>query len=146
MHINHVHCFVSRVSRTPSQRMPWQRILSRAQGTPSPPSPTLAGHEPGCLAAHLAISRNANSEPSLPRARVHAEMVAKRLCARKQDGIMPFLAHGQRLVACLAKTVERAWVRVAKASVGPDGQVVPKQCVRHATSHQVDLAGAGRTC
>ena len=26
MHINHVHCLLSRVSRTPPQPMPWQRI------------------------------------------------------------------------------------------------------------------------
>ena len=32
------------------------------------------------------------------------------------------------LLARRAKTVERAWVRVAREAVGPDGQVVPQHC------------------
>ena len=37
------------------------------------------------------------------------------------------------LLARRAKTVERAWVRVAREAVGPDGQVVPQQWLAHTT-------------
>ena len=38
------------------------------------------------------------------------------------------------LLARRAKTVERAWVRVAREAVGPDGQVVPQQWLAHTTA------------
>ena len=34
--------------------------------------------------------------------------------------------------------VERAWVRVAREAVGPEGQVVPQQWLAHTTALQVD--------
>ena len=38
------------------------------------------------------------------------------------------------LLARRAKTVERAWVGVAREAVGPDGQVVPQQWLAHTTA------------
>ena len=38
------------------------------------------------------------------------------------------------LLARRAKTVERAWVRVAREAVGPEGQVVPQQWLVHTTA------------
>ena len=41
------------------------------------------------------------------------------------------------LIARRAKIVERAWVRVAREAVGPDGQVVPQQWLAHTTAPNV---------
>ena len=38
------------------------------------------------------------------------------------------------LIARRAKIVERAWVRVAREAVGPEGQVVPQQWLAHTTA------------
>jgi hypothetical protein len=38
------------------------------------------------------------------------------------------------LLARRAKVVERAWVRVAREAVGPEGQVVPQQWLAHTTA------------
>ena len=38
------------------------------------------------------------------------------------------------LLARRAKTIERAWARVAREAVGPDGQVVPQQWLSHTTA------------
>ena len=42
------------------------------------------------------------------------------------------------LLARRAKVVERAWVRVAREAVGPEGQVVPQQWLAHTTAVGVD--------
>ena len=42
------------------------------------------------------------------------------------------------LLARRAKVLERAWVRVAREAVGPDGQVVPQEWLAHTTALQVD--------
>ena len=50
--------------------------------------------------------------------------------------------HGDHALACprtgllarRAKVVERAWVRVAREAVGPEGQVVPQQWLAHTTA------------
>ena len=41
------------------------------------------------------------------------------------------------LIARRAKIVERAWVRVAREAVGPEGQVVPQQWLAHTTAPNV---------
>ena len=42
------------------------------------------------------------------------------------------------LLARRAKVVERAWVRVVREAVGPEGQVVPQQWLAHTTAVGVD--------
>ena len=69
------------------------------------------------------------------------------LCAATCGGPTPGCggrvdAYGDHALACprtgllarRAKTVERAWIRVARKAVGPEGQVVPQQWLVHTTA------------
>ena len=96
--------------------------MLRVRHPPHPPrlQDTSLGVWPHTWQSHATRFRN------LPRAHVHAEMVAKRLCARKQDGIMPSLAHGQRLVACLAKNCRTGMGARGQSVRGPGWVSGPK--------------------
>ena len=140
---------------------------------------------PGGLAARLAISRDADSQPTLSQSRdiaghaaklpshaplpgwaargglafshtrrakhdldsaSHAPGFAPSLAAtpapepppvRPKPGVRP---GGRRTggpcagLSRRAKVVERAWLRVAREAVGPEGQVVPQQWLAHTTA------------
>ena len=50
------------------------------------------------------------------------------------------------LLARRAKTVERAWVRVAREAVGPEGQVIPPQWLVHTTAPGVPAEDRALCC
>ena len=96
--------------------------------------------DPACTLAPQSMQVALRRRLRLPLPLCSGRCVPDPGCGRRVDalGDHALACPRTRLLARRAKVLERAWVRVAREAVGPEGQVVPQQWFAHITAPQVD--------